>query len=76
MRLKVGFLLLGLVAALGVEAAEAPTDPSPLMQCQSLLRVRQDASTHTEQLAAMLLARAEKAEQELAAVKQQLKDKE
>lgn len=67
---SLGVVLLALWVSVLVQA-QTPS-AQPVQQCQSLLRVKQDLATYSEQLAAQLLLRAEKAEQELATVKQQL----
>lgn len=67
-----GVMALGLMVGAVVSLAQSPPPSSALAQCQSVLRVKQDLVTYSEQLAASLLVRAEKAEQELAMVRQQL----
>lgn len=57
-----------LVLALALAGAQQPSSP----ECQSLLRVEQESGLYTKQVAARLLLRAEKAEQELAHVQQLL----
>ena len=52
--------------------AQPAAPPTALAQCQSMLRVKQDVVTYAEQLAGQLLLRAEKAEQELVIMRQQL----
>jgi phage shock protein A len=63
------FLLL--IVSVGVSAQQGTAPPPPLAQCQSLVRVKQDLVTYSEQLAASLLTRAEQAEQALTQAKQQ-----
>ena len=62
--------LTSLLTVVAAAQAQAPTTPSEaLQQCQSLLRIKQELTCRcdqVEQLAAGLLRRAEKAEQELA----------
>lgn len=65
--------LIGVCAGLtGVQAVWSQQTTTALTQCQSVLRVKQDLVTYSEQLAASLLVRAEKAEQELIVLRQQL----
>lgn len=70
------WLLLGIIVVLMVAgllwAQQAPSPQDALAQCQSVLRVKTDMQTQAEQLAGVLLRRAERAEQELAEVKKQL----
>ncbi len=65
-------ILAGMTIGAYFSLAAGQQPPNALAQCQSVLRVKQDLVTYSEQLAASLLLRAEKAEQELAVVKQQL----
>ncbi len=57
--------------ALAVWGQQPTTPPEQLQQCQALIRVKTDMQTQAEQLAAVLLKRAEKAEADLAQLKAQ-----
>jgi len=57
-----------------ISVAQAPTPQEQLTQCQSLLRIKADMPCRCDQaehLAAILLQRAEKAEQELRDVRKE-----
>lgn len=71
------YIFVGMIVGLCVFAvaqvtAQPAATPTALAQCQTVLRVKQDMVTYAEQLAAQLLLRAEKAEQEMVIMKQQL----
>ncbi len=67
MKRLIGFLVLGLsLLAFAARAQQMQSSPGDqLTQCQALVRVRQNTMVNMEQLTASLLARSEKAEQEL-----------